>query len=120
MVPRRAGSLRVSEVDDPNPGPDELLGLVVGVVRRPDPVPCGACEYGEFDMCRYGRYTERGIKELDGYGSQLWCVETSYAVPSGRSWFAPTRVLVPGAGPIGLLAAPLVRNTTWMCTCSTG
>ena len=38
--------------------------LVVGVVRRPDPVPCGACAHGEFDMCRNGRYTERGIKEL--------------------------------------------------------
>ena len=38
--------------------------LVVGVVRRPDPVPCGACAHGEFDMCRNGRYTERGIKEI--------------------------------------------------------
>src|SRR5690242_11116973 len=54
--------------------------LVVGVVRRPDPEPCGACAHGEFDMCRNGRYTERGIKERDGYGSQRWCVETDYAV----------------------------------------
>ena len=42
--------------------------LVVGVVRRPDPVPCGACAHGQWDMCRNGRYTERGIKERDGYG----------------------------------------------------
>ncbi|MGI9157771.1 MAG: alcohol dehydrogenase catalytic domain-containing protein, partial [Marmoricola sp.] len=41
--------------------------LVVGVVRRPDPVPCGACAHGEFDMCRNGRYVERGIKQADGY-----------------------------------------------------
>ena len=34
--------------------------LVVGVVRRPDPEPCGACAHGEFDMCRNGKYTERG------------------------------------------------------------
>ena len=54
--------------------------LVVGVVRRPDPVPCGACARGEFDMCRNGRYTERGIKELDGYASELWTVEAEYAV----------------------------------------
>ena len=109
--------------------------LVVGVVRRPDPEPCGACARGEFDMCRNGRYTERGIKERDGYGSQLWTVETDYAVrlepglesvgvlmePTSvvakaweqiervgeRSWFAPERVLVTGAGPIGLLAALL-------------
>ena len=38
------------------------------------------CAHGEFDMCRNGRYTERGIKELDGYGSELWCVEVDYAV----------------------------------------
>src|ERR687890_215450 len=54
--------------------------LVVGVVRRPDPVPCGACARGEFDMCRNGQYTERGIKQIDGYGSQIWCVEADYAV----------------------------------------
>ncbi len=109
--------------------------LVVGVVRRPDPVPCGACARGQFDMCRNGRYTERGIKQLDGYASQRWRVEAGYAVrldprlagvgvllePASvvakaweqierighRSWFAPQRVLVTGAGPIGLLAALL-------------
>jgi threonine dehydrogenase-like Zn-dependent dehydrogenase len=107
--------------------------LVVGVVRRPDSEPCGACGAGEFDMCRNGRYRERGIKELDGYGSQTWCVETDYAVKldsslervgmllepttvvskaweqvdriGARAWFEPRRVLVTGAGPIGLLAA---------------
>ncbi|MGW4115967.1 glucose 1-dehydrogenase [Actinosynnema sp. NPDC004786] len=107
--------------------------LVVGVVRRPDPVPCGACARGEFDNCRNGRYTERGIKELDGYGAGLWCVEADYAValdpalervgvlmePTSvvakaweqvrrvgeRAWFEPERALVTGAGPIGLLAA---------------
>ncbi len=109
--------------------------LVVGVVRRPDPVPCGACAHGAFDMCRNGRYTERGIKELPGYASERWCVETGYAVRldpglgevgvlleptsvvakawqqveliGGRSWFEPRTVLVTGAGPIGLLAALL-------------
>ncbi|MEE2035110.1 alcohol dehydrogenase catalytic domain-containing protein [Rhodococcus chondri] len=40
--------------------------LVVGVVRRPDPQPCGACAHGEFDMCRNGRYRERGITCLTG------------------------------------------------------
>ncbi len=109
--------------------------LVVGVVRRPDPVPCGACAHGEFDMCRNGRYTERGIKEIDGYGSEIWCVEEDYAVKlddgladvgmliepttvvakaweqvysiGRRSWFEPRTALVTGAGPIGLLAALL-------------
>ncbi|MEU0288223.1 glucose 1-dehydrogenase [Streptomyces sp. NPDC006147] len=118
----------------PNSGFD-TGDLVVGVVRRPDPVPCGACARGEFDMCRNGRYTERGIKERDGYASQLWTVESDYAVKldpalervgmllepasvvakaweqvervGGRAWFEPRQVLVTGAGPIGLLAALL-------------
>jgi threonine dehydrogenase-like Zn-dependent dehydrogenase len=109
--------------------------LVVGVVRRPDPVPCGACAHGEFDSCRNGGYVERGIKQLDGYGSEVWTVEAAYAVkldPSlsevgvlmepmsvlakaweqidrigSRAWFEPKSVLVTGAGPIGLLAAQI-------------
>ncbi|MDQ6642117.1 MAG: glucose 1-dehydrogenase [Actinomycetota bacterium] len=107
--------------------------LVVGVVRRPDPVPCGACAHGEFDMCRNGKYTERGIKQVDGFASEQWTVEADYAVRldtrladvgmlmepttvvakaweqvdrvGGRAWFEPSRVLVTGAGPVGLLAA---------------
>jgi threonine dehydrogenase-like Zn-dependent dehydrogenase len=109
--------------------------LVVGVVRRPDPEPCGACGHGEFDMCRNGKYTERGIKEIDGFGSEQWTVEADYAVKldsaledvgmlmepttvvakaweqvervGARAWFEPKSVLVTGAGPIGLLAALL-------------
>lgn len=107
--------------------------LVVGIVRRPDPVPCIACAIGEFDMCRNGKYTERGIKERNGYGSEHWRIEPEYAVrldPSMRdvgvlmeptsvlakAWshitcigeraeWEPKTVLVTGAGPIGLLAA---------------
>jgi threonine dehydrogenase-like Zn-dependent dehydrogenase len=107
--------------------------LVVGVVRRPDPQPCGACARGEFDMCRNGGYTERGIKQIDGYAAEQWTVEPGYAVRldpaladvgvlmepttvvakaweqidriGARSWFAPRTALVTGAGPIGLLAA---------------
>ncbi len=112
--------------------------LVAGVVRRPDPVPCGACARGEFDMCRNGGYTERGIKELDGFASERWTVEAGYAVKverslesvgalvepasvvakaweqieriGARSWFEPRTLLVTGAGPIGLLAALLGRQ----------
>jgi threonine dehydrogenase-like Zn-dependent dehydrogenase len=107
--------------------------LVVGIVRRPDPVPCDACARGEFDMCRNGRYTERGIKGLDGYGSERWRIEREYCVkldPDLRSvgmlmepasvvakaveqiervaaltHFDVKRMLVTGAGPIGMLAA---------------
>ena len=69
---------RVIEAPD---GSDFAAGdLVVGVVRRPDPEPCPACAHGQFDFCRNGRYTERGIKELHGYGSERWTVEADYAV----------------------------------------
>src|SRR3954471_7400733 len=54
--------------------------LVVGIVRRPDPEPCVCCARGEWDMCRNGRYTERGIKGRHGYGSQRWRVEPEFAV----------------------------------------
>jgi threonine dehydrogenase-like Zn-dependent dehydrogenase len=112
--------------------------LVVGVVRRPDPKPCPACARGEFDMCRNGEYTERGIKELDGYGSERWVVEAGYAIKidpalgelgvlvepasvvakawehieaiGSRAWFGPQNVLVTGGGPIGLLAALLGKQ----------
>jgi threonine dehydrogenase-like Zn-dependent dehydrogenase len=112
--------------------------LVVGIVRRPDPVPCPSCAAGEWDFCRNGRYTERGIKALHGYGSEHWRIEPEFAVkldpglgPLGvlmepttvvakaweqidrvltRATIEPERVLVTGAGPIGLLAALLARQ----------
>lgn len=109
--------------------------LVVGIVRHPDPVPCPACARGEWDMCRNGRYTEHGIKELHGFGSERWRIPVDFGVrldpalesvgvltePTSvvakaweqierigqRAYFEPRRALVTGAGPIGLLAALL-------------
>jgi glucose 1-dehydrogenase len=52
--------------------------LVVGIVRRPDPVPCPNCAVGEWDMCRIGLYTERGIKQIDGFMSERWRIEPEY------------------------------------------
>ena len=54
--------------------------LVVGIVRRPDPVPCPACAAGEWDMCRNNRFSERGIVREDGYGSERWHVEPEFAI----------------------------------------
>lgn len=113
--------------------------LVVGIVRRPDPVPCPACAAGEWDMCRNGRYTERGIKERNGYGSEYFRVEPDFAVPIApalgplgvlleptsvvaKAWdhverigarsaaWQPRVALITGAGPVGLLAALLGRQ----------
>ena len=48
---------------------------VVGIVRRPDPLPCPACAHGEWDMCRNGQYTEHGIKGLHGFARERWRAE---------------------------------------------
>ena len=109
--------------------------LVVGIVRRPDPVPCPACAAGEWDMCRNDRFAERGIVRRHGYGSEQWRVEPDFALAippalgelgvlleptsvlakawdqvdriSQRAFFLRGRALVTGAGPIGLLACLL-------------
>lgn len=107
--------------------------LVVPMVRHPDPVPCRNCAIGEWDMCRNGRYTEHGIKERDGFARERFAVAAHRLVRVSRdlgklgvllepasviakAWehvekigsrarFEPRRVLITGAGPIGLLAA---------------
>jgi threonine dehydrogenase-like Zn-dependent dehydrogenase len=108
---------------------------VIGIVRHPDPVPCPACATGQWDMCRNGRYTEHGIKGLNGFGAERWRIAPDFAVKvdaklglhavlmeptsivskawdhAERLWrltdSPPRRLLVTGAGPIGLLAALL-------------
>jgi threonine dehydrogenase-like Zn-dependent dehydrogenase len=112
--------------------------LVAGVVRRPDPVPCEPCSKDQWDFCRNGQFTERGIKGHDGYGSERWRVAPKFAIKldasldklgvlleptsvvakawdqvgkiSARSVWTPATALVTGAGPIGLLAALIGRQ----------
>ena len=75
------GHESLGRVIDPGPSAGLKAGdLVVGIVRRPDPVPCPNCAVGEWDMCRNGQYTERGIKEIHGYMSERWRIEPEYAV----------------------------------------
>jgi threonine dehydrogenase-like Zn-dependent dehydrogenase len=133
------GHESLGRVIEPDPTGRMKKGeLVVGIVRRPDPVPCPNCAVGEWDMCRNGQYTERGIKQIDGYMSEHWRIEPDYAIkvdPSlgllgvllepttvvakaweevedigRRSFWEPRTVLVTGAGPIGLLAALLGKQ----------
>ena len=89
-------------------------------------------------MCRNGQYTERGIKEIDGFMSERWRTEPEFAMkvdPSlgllgvllepttvvtkaweqvsavgQRAFWEPRTVLVTGAGPIGLLAALVAKQ----------
>jgi glucose 1-dehydrogenase len=128
------GHESLGRVIDPGPRTSLKKGdLVVGIVRRPDPVPCPNCAVGEWDMCTNGQYTERGIKEIHGFMSERWRIEPEYAIKvdsslgllgvllepmtvitkaieqvflvGQRAYWEPKTVLVTGAGPIGLLAA---------------
>lgn len=112
--------------------------LVVPIVRRPDPIPCPSCAGGEWDMCENGKFTERGIQERHGFAADLFRIESAFCVPIdkslsvaavliepasivakaweqtlrilNRSTFKPNKVLVAGAGPIGLLAAMMGKQ----------
>ena len=128
------GHESLGRVIDPGPRSSLKQGdLVVGIVRRPDPVPCPNCAVGEWDMCTNGQYTERGIKAIHGFMSERWRSEPEYLIkvdPSlgilgvllepmtvitkaleqvymagQRAFWEPRTALVTGAGPIGLLAA---------------
>ena len=120
-------------LEAPTGAPVAAGDLVVGIVRRPDPVPCANCAVLEWDFCRNGQYTERGIKEHDGYLSERYRITPDFVVKvdptlgtvgvlleptsvvakaweevdrvGGRAHWNPRTVVVTGAGPIGLLAA---------------
>ena len=127
------GHESLGRVVDPGPSGFTVGEHVVGIVRRPDPAPCPNCAVGEWDMCSNGGYTERGIKQADGFMAERWRIEPDYAVRvdtglgslgvllepatvvakawehiaaiGRRTFWDPHTVLVIGAGPIGLLAA---------------
>ena len=110
---------------------------VVAMVRRPDPVPCRNCAADEWDMCLNGLYTERGIKGLHGFLAECYLEQPRYLVKlpeelarigvllepltigekavdqikrvQSRLVWQPQRAVVLGAGPVGLLAALVLR-----------
>ena len=112
--------------------------LVVATVRRPCGV-CPQCKMGENDMCSSGQYTERGIMRRHGYMAEFYTekplflnkipkeirdfavlLEPMSVVEKGidhtyllqrrlKSW-KPKFGMVLGAGPIGLLAAAVLRT----------
>lgn len=114
----------------------EVGDIVVALVRRPD--DCGPCSRGEPDLCIKGQYTERGIKGQHGFLADFYVERPEFLVKLSprlqevgvllepvsvvekalrhawamqgrmRAW-EPSKALVLGAGPIGLLAAMLLR-----------
>lgn len=108
---------------------------VAAIVRRPD--GCPACRAGQWDMCMWGQYTERGIRGRHGFLSEVYAerpeylvvvpetlrhvgvlvepasvvakaVTEAYAVQRRLPW-APQRAVVLGGGPVGLLATLALR-----------
>ncbi|OPY27492.1 MAG: Glucose 1-dehydrogenase [Methanocella sp. PtaU1.Bin125] len=118
--------------------------LVVATVRRPCPRRCFECRNYHQDMCLTGDYFERGIKGMHGYMAEQYVERTEHLVTipprlekvavlleplsivekgigdafrmQERLPWKPGRALVAGAGPIGLLAAFVLRDMgieTW-------
>ena len=111
--------------------------LVVATVRRPCPERCANCDAGANDFCSTGNFTERGIKGRHGYLAERYAERPEFLVPlparlrrvgvlleplsvvekAFRQSYAiqlrlrwePRRVLVTGAGPVGILAASVAR-----------
>lgn len=111
--------------------------LVVPIVRRPCPERCPACAVGRWDECMTGHYQEHGIKALDGFLRGRLVLEADAVVPAPAALGElgvltepltivekaleralqihtapghPQTGLVTGAGPVGILAALLLRS----------
>ena len=111
--------------------------LVVSTVRRPCG-KCPQCKMGENDMCSSGQYTERGIMRRHGYMAQYYVesptfmnkipkeirdfavllepmsvvqkgIDHTYLLQQRLKGWKPKLGMVLGAGPIGLLAAAVLR-----------
>src|ERR1051326_4266539 len=110
---------------------------VVSTVRRPCG-ECYNCDHGENDMCTSGKYTERGIMRRHGFMSERYSelpqflnrvapeaetigvlLEPTSVVEKGidhafliqrRIQWQPRQAVVLGAGPVGILAAAVLRN----------
>jgi threonine dehydrogenase-like Zn-dependent dehydrogenase len=111
--------------------------LVVATVRRPCGL-CPECKAGENDMCSSGQYTERGIMRRHGYMAEYYAesprflhripksvrdiavllepmsvvekgLDHTYLLERRMKAWKPRLGFALGAGPIGLLAAAVMR-----------
>jgi glucose 1-dehydrogenase len=110
--------------------------VVVSTVRRPCGV-CPNCDAGETDMCSSGKYEERGIIRRHGFMAEFYvesprylnkipktiepvavllepmsvvekAVDHAFLIQRRLAW-QPKLALVLGAGPVGILAAAVLR-----------
>lgn len=111
--------------------------FVVSTVRR-SCGQCFNCENYENDLCGSGKYTERGIMKRHGFMSEFYSelplylqkilpeveeigvllepmsvvekgIDHSFALQQRMKW-KPRTAVVLGAGPVGMLAAAILRN----------
>src|SRR5262249_50116956 len=111
--------------------------LVVSTVRRPCGI-CPQCKAGENDMCSSGKYTERGIMRRHGFMAQYYVespiylnripkevrdfavllepmsvvekgIDHAYLLQRRLKAWKPKLGIVLGGGPVGLLAAAVLR-----------
>lgn len=115
--------------------------IVVPAIRRACTGPCLSCARGRRDLCLSGAYQERGILGLHGYCAE-WAVDRAedlFVIPAGLAEVAvlvepmsvvekaldlavrlhsgePARLLVLGAGAVGILAAWAGIRRGWRVT----
>ena len=111
--------------------------IVVSTVRRPCGI-CPQCKAGENDMCSSGKYTERGIMRRHGFMAQYYTelpvflnripkavrdiavllepmsvvekgIDETFLIQRRMKIWKPRFAIVLGAGPVGLLAASVLR-----------
>lgn len=111
--------------------------LVVATVRRGCPENCRACVSDQNDMCLTGHFRERGIRGLHGFMCEVYAESAQYLIRvpgllraaavlleplsivekgveqalrfQQRVTWQPRKAVVLGAGPVGLLAALVLR-----------
>jgi glucose 1-dehydrogenase len=121
--------------------------LVVATVRRPC-AACPQCKAGESDLCSSGRYSERGIMRRHGFMAEYYVehpaflnkipraigdvavllepmsvvekgIDHTFLLQRRLKVWKPKLAMVLGAGPIGLLAASVLR-VRGLCTVVAG
>jgi threonine dehydrogenase-like Zn-dependent dehydrogenase len=124
-------------VEAPRGMPFHAGDLVVATVRRPCPERCVACREGDCDFCASGNYDERGIRRRHGYLAEQYVECPEYLIPIPRELrhvavlleplsivekafreifriqqrlpWRPRRILITGAGGVGVLASCIAR-----------
>jgi threonine dehydrogenase-like Zn-dependent dehydrogenase len=137
------GHESLGEVVETGPGVADLRpgDLVVSTVRLPcTDAHCGPCRSGHYDFCATGKYREHGIKELDGFMTEMVVEDRHNLHPVARElrdvavlvepltiaekalievgeiqqrlhWDGGLRrAVVLGSGPVGLLGAMVLVN----------